>query len=98
MVFKKLQVQSACYRVEDADELTELMVDALDVTSAKRTRGKYGFCCSFVTFLAVKQNKGQTNLLITCLRALALCHNVTPVMDETTGERTYQVIYFLLNF
>jgi len=24
-----------------------------------------------------------------CINALALCHNVTPVIDEITGEKTF---------
>lgn len=37
-----------------------------------------------------KTKKGAKTGVMDCVRAIALCHNVTPVLDPETGDSTYQ--------
>ena len=37
-----------------------------------------------------KSKKGPKSKALDCVRAIALCHNVTPVVDSETGDSSYQ--------
>eukprot|EP01105_Mastigella_eilhardi_P004144 TRINITY_DN1549_c0_g1_i5.p1 TRINITY_DN1549_c0_g1~~TRINITY_DN1549_c0_g1_i5.p1 ORF type:complete len:886 (+),score=168.81 TRINITY_DN1549_c0_g1_i5:707-3364(+) len=69
MVFKKIYTATSSYRTEDAEMVTEAMQEAL---SPKKR-------------VTLKPKKGNNALMLSCVRALALCHNVTPV---SAGDHT----------
>ncbi|KAH3744561.1 aminophospholipid-transporting P-type ATPase [Pelomyxa schiedti] len=78
MTFKKLHMQNVCFRSEDLDELHEIITEQAAPSAGTRQR-------------AVKHNKGINNQVLNCVKALALCHSVTPVREhEDSDEITYQ--------
>eukprot|EP01105_Mastigella_eilhardi_P028715 TRINITY_DN965_c0_g1_i1.p1 TRINITY_DN965_c0_g1~~TRINITY_DN965_c0_g1_i1.p1 ORF type:complete len:1119 (-),score=300.14 TRINITY_DN965_c0_g1_i1:22-3324(-) len=73
MVFKKLHVGSMCFRAEDQAGIQESMEEAL----GRSGKG------------VLKHDRGGNQHVLRCVRALALCHNVTPVTADD-GSHAYQ--------
>eukprot|EP00727_Mastigamoeba_balamuthi_P001035 m51a1_g10929 putative aminophospholipid-transporting p-type atpase (1340) ;mRNA; r:131001-137091 len=74
MTFKKFHLGASCFKEDDNEALTETIVNALSSGTGEGKR-------------AVKQNKGLANRALACVRAIALCHNVTPVAVEGGGTQ-----------
>jgi len=89
MTFKKLHIGSKCLNSEDIETIREIVVDdghggssedgGSSTSSSGPSKGR-----------VMKQDRGYYAKTVQCIRAMALCHNVTPSVDVDTGVRQYQ--------
>ncbi|KAH3760350.1 aminophospholipid-transporting P-type ATPase [Pelomyxa schiedti] len=81
MIFMRLHAGSMAYTAKDMDDIQQRIQESLDgsVQVAEHTATS-----------VVKRSQSSTYQLLECIRAIALCHNVTPVLDEDTGVTNYQ--------
>ena len=84
MVFKKLHYGTGSYRTDDMDILVTTVADALAEAAGSSGAANEG------STHVVKAQKTSTGKALQCIRAIALCHNVTPSVDTETGEFQYQ--------
>ena len=98
MTFKRLTLGSASYRAEEADELLQVVAEnvggAVDLNATTTTT-------TTTTTTGQQQQQQQKKRTVkkkhrlgskttACVRAIALCHNVTPTYDAETQTRSYQ--------
>ena len=88
MVFKKLHYGSGSYRTDDMDMLVTTVSEALAME--KKRSATSGSGSSSTGTQVVKAQKTSPGKALQCIRAIALCHNVTPSLDTETGEFQYQ--------
>lgn len=85
MVFKKLHYGTGSYRTDDMDMLITTVSEALAKDNNNNNNND-----NSVGTQVVKAQKSSPGKALQCIRAIALCHNVTPSMDTESGEFQYQ--------
>jgi phospholipid-translocating ATPase len=91
MVFKKLHLGTLSFSKDTIDEIQDHIKSAFDENSSEykyKRRSVASISSSQLVKSSGTRSRSMTAQVVDAVTAIALCHNVTPVMEE--GHLTYQ--------
>jgi len=83
MIFKRLHLGTVSYTNENRDQISNLLKQQYKTTTASVDESQQSASSSSKTRNIVK--KTDTTKVVEAIKALALCHNVTPAFEEQTS-------------